>query len=164
MKRMILIAIILTHALTATAIEKSIVLLSISSNFNPIKATLGLVLDENSDIVKVEDIAYNNGKKIKHVFYSVPTAIGGFVLHREKNRDIVTLVSPNLSAANGGNFKMNYLYNGVLGSWRSETFDLLRDGDDWAIYLNGRRVNSVELFANKKPIVGVVGIRSMKFE
>lgn len=84
-----------------------------------------------------------------------------FVLYRESNRDVINLISDNFASHQGGDVELSYLYNGLTGSRSSLELDLVRNGDEWELLSNGRKVNRLHFVKNKK-FFKVIGIKNIQ--
>ena len=160
--KVILLCLVLTANLAYADTVKT--LLKTTNNNDNLVSDLNVHLDDNFDIIKFEEKAFRGSKIEKHRFFSVEDVNNGIVLHRERGRDIYKLKSKNLSSHQGGTWDMSYLYNGVTGTWLTKEVDLRRDGDNWNVYFLGRKVSKVHIKVNRKPIIGVIGVRETVFE
>ena len=124
---------------------------------------LYLVLDERSDVESIQMKTFTSkGKKINDQLFSPDKAESGIVIYEKKDRDIVKLISTNFAAHQGGNVDLNFLYNGITGSRKDFEFDLKRDGDEWGVFVDGKKVKGLHFVSNKKAFVGIVGVKEVK--
>ncbi|MEX1099938.1 MAG: hypothetical protein WEB87_05905, partial [Bacteriovoracaceae bacterium] len=86
----------------------------------------------------------------------------GIVLERMKGKDIVTLYSENFSSHQGGDITLSYLYNGLTGGKGQLALDLLRDGDEWNLLVNGVRASHLHFESNRKFMIGAIGVKKVK--
>lgn len=160
MKTILMSLVLLTSMAAQGAVHT---LLTTTNNNDNLVSYLKVHVDENHDIVKFEEEAFKGSKVVKHNYFSIDQVVEGVVLHREKGRDVYKLKSSNLTAHQGGTWEMSYLYNGITGTWLSKEIDLRRDGDEWAVYFEGKKVSKVFIKVNRKPIIGVIGVRETVF-
>ena len=160
MKSLLLCLTLLISAAHAGTVQT---LLTTTNNNDNLIAYLSVHLDENNDIIKFEEKALKGSKVIKHRYFTVEQVVEGIVLHEERGRAVYKLKSTNLSSHQGGIWEMSYLYNGITGTWLSKDVDLRRDGDSWSVYFEGKKVSKVFIKVNRKPIIGVIGVRETLF-
>lgn len=123
---------------------------------------LELLLDAQSDIRSFKLIELVKGKIITEEIYQTSGAKDGIVLMEQSGRKVVKLQSDNFISHNGGDVVLDYLYNGISGERRKMKMDLSRDGDDWSLYINGRKTSKMHFVKNKKAIVGVIGVKKIE--
>lgn len=126
------------------------------------KMKLDLVLDDKSDIKKFKLLEIVKGKVIAETVYGTDGAADGIVLMQEGEREVVKLISRNFTEYNGGNVKIDYLYNGINGKRKALAMDLSRDGDTWGLYVNGKLSKRLHFIKNKKALIGVIGIKEIE--
>lgn len=123
---------------------------------------LELNLDKKKDITSFKLLELVKGKTINDKTYQTSGAKSGIVLMEQSGRKVVKLQSDNFSSHNGGDVVLDYLYNGINGKRRKLHMDLSRDGDVWALYINGKKTTKMHFVKNKKAIVGVVGVKRIE--
>ena len=138
-------------------------LLTSSNDDNNIESHLGLKLNARGDILKLVEKSFQAGVLTKTVEYSINQIISGLVMYKKKGRDIVDLQSDNLSSHNGGNLNLNYLYNGITGSYCTEELNLVRTGNRWSIEFEGRKITHAHFYLHIKRVFGTVGISHVNF-
>jgi hypothetical protein len=123
---------------------------------------LSLILDDETSDVKAFRLDELSGSKVldSDVFdVEGPT---DFVLYTEEDRDVINLISDNFANHQGGDVKLDYLYNGITGSRGALHLDLSRNGDTWELTSKGKKVSKLHIVKNKKFLVGVIGIKNIQ--
>lgn len=124
---------------------------------------LQVLTDENEDITHLKLIFKSKDNEIKDVDkYQAHKAAAGIVLYNLDNRDVVKLESKNFSSHQGGEIKLDFLYNGITGSREYKYLDLSRDGDVWKLTDGGKDIKRMHFVSNKKAIVGTIGIKRIE--
>lgn len=157
------ILIVISLILSFQVFSKETILTNISNDFDLETGTIALELDENKDITKLIQTGYLKGKQIYRFVYSVDDLYERKSIYQRQGKNIVDLVSTNLNSYNGGIFNVSYLFNGIIGSRKSFDMELVRDSDDWFIEYEGKKIKDMKFIVNKKPIVGPIGVRFIKF-
>ena len=160
--RFVFMMVLATSGVFATAIDIPIIKGTVDDDDRRINLILNV--DKNFDIttlsVAVADSV--NGESVDQ--YDIEKMFAGFVLYSEGSRDIVTLQSDQFSPHQGGEVTLSYLYNGITGTIRSVVIDVYRDGDEWKVSQAGAKFGSIHLVKNKKPFIGVIGIKNIEFQ
>lgn len=118
--------------------------------------------DKNHDITSIKMIyKRKSGKVYKSENYAADKVLNGIVLYEKKGREIVKLQSRNFSSYNGGDVTLNYLVSGISGKRANKYFDLSRNGDNWLLKVNRKKIRMMHFKSNKKPLVGTIGIKSI---
>lgn len=128
------------------------------------KLALVLVLDGKRDIKKFKITEYMKGRMMTEDEYGVEGAQTGIVLLNQKGRDVVKLVSDNFTSYQGGNVKLDYLVNGITGTRANVDIDLARDGDEWSMYVESKKVKTLHFIKNRKRFIGVIGVKRVEFK
>ena len=160
MTKIILTVFVMSLYNVAIAATQTLTTISVSEEKYTMQ--LELVVDNKSDIKQFKLIEIVKGKTVEETIYDTDGAKEGIILMEQSGREVVKLVSENFSPYNGGNVVLDYLYNGITGKRKSLEMDLSRDGDEWSLYINGRKSTTMHFVKNKKALVGVVGIKDIE--
>lgn len=155
--------IILCAILSTNLFARTIKLADVSNDYDREIGDISLILDESSDIVNFVQTGYLNGRQIYKYTHVVEDLYKRTSIYQRKGRNIVDLVSSNLTSHQGGIFDVSYLYNGLTGSRMNFEMDLVRDGDEWNIAIDGKKIQKIKFIINKKPIVGAIGVKAVRF-
>ena len=160
MTKIILTVFVMSLYNVAIAATQTLTTISVSEEKYTMQ--LELVVDNKSDIKQFKLIEIVKGKTVEETIYDTDGAKEGIILMEQSGREVVKLVSENFSPYNGGNVVLDYLYDGITGKRKSLEMDLSRDGDEWSLYINGRKSTTMHFVKNKKALVGVVGIKDIE--
>lgn len=86
----------------------------------------------------------------------------GVVLFREGNREAVRLKVANFSAEAGGDVIVDYLYSGVTNSRKFLRLGIKKTDGDFFLHQAGKPVNTMKVFGNWSPILGLIGISEIR--
>lgn len=119
--------------------------LHLKSINNATKA-VGLLLEDNID------------REIKN--YDVSSLSAGVVLKQMGKRKVIILKSNDFDPNTGGNFKLQYLNNGIKMRYHEIpiTIKLAKDQYRWIVYQKNREVKGMNFIVNKHPLMGAIGI------
>jgi hypothetical protein len=123
---------------------------------------LSLILDEETKDVQAFRLDELKGSQVVESDVFDVEGPTDFVLYNTEGRDVINLISDNFASHQGGDVKLDYLYNGITGSRGALNLDLARDGDSWVLVSNGKKVNKLHIVKNKKFMVGVIGIKQIQ--
>ncbi|MCT4641606.1 MAG: hypothetical protein N4A33_04860 [Bacteriovoracaceae bacterium] len=157
MKKLLLLLFTLNLSYAAT---KDLLLMT--NEVDPGTMRLGIELDQRNDIKSFYISSYNKGKLISKASYSSDISGYGAVVYKKGKRDIVRLVSNELSTQHGGIIIVKYLYNGIKMNIKSKIVDLQRIADQWRIVKNGKIITRVHFKSNRKAILGTIGIKDIQ--
>lgn len=118
--------------------------------------------DEDFNIKNFGYLTFLDKRLIEQKEFSNNLDHTGVVLEKQKGRDIIILRGLNVDYRYGGSLEVDFLYNGITGSRGKYTIELDKNSDSWQISKDGRVVNQIHMIANRKPFVGVVGIKKIK--
>ncbi len=159
--RALAVTMITLFNLDAMAATQGLVTVTNEEDTDIIK--LYLVLDENSDVSSFKMNTFTKDMKEKNKYnFAVEKAHTGIVIYKKEKREIVKLISENFSTHQGGDVSLNFLYNGITGSRKNFDFDLKRDGDEWEIFVKGKKVKKLHFISNKKAFVGTIGVKGIQ--
>jgi len=135
---------------------------AISDAFND-RLQFSLTVDDDSDVTGL--IFSQNSGDTPIALADLPK---GIVLYQSSGMDVVTLSSQNFNSQTGGDFTLKYLNNGISGTYRSFSFSVGRQGQNWSPYiLDSRQVPQVfvSMYLKAKKVLGkVVGIDSITLQ
>ncbi len=155
-------AILLLSSFSAAALERELV--TITSNVNDKTTTFYLEVKEDGAIDSMRFVSrLPNGGISEDVTVSLEEVeADGAVLFRQSGRDIVRLNVSEFDPYKGGNIKLDYLYNGVLGTRRFMRLQLLQGADGLHQLTHNERgvVTHMKLMGNWTAF-GLVGIRQI---
>lgn len=159
--------IILTLALCLSAdlFAREIKLATITGNVDTDTSLFLVEVDEQGtlDTVRFKTTTREGRISQDNHFPAETVDATGVVLLERKERDILKLetVKP-FSFENGGTVKLNYLFNGATGSWKTLKVLLKKNGPDFEINtLDGKKVTKFFVKGNFNPILGLVGIADL---
>jgi hypothetical protein len=126
---------------------------------------ISLITDSTSDVtgINVKLISKSGSVKDSENF-DAEDVYNGFTLMEKEGRKIVRLVSSNFAGHQGGEIKVDYLYNGITGSRAALLLDLSRDGDQWKLTYKGSRTRKLHFVSNKKMLVGTIGVKRVEVQ
>lgn len=156
--RLVFISLIALYNLQSFAGVQNLV--TVTNDEDSEKIKMVLVLNEDKDVQSFQMKTYNEaGKEIKAQSFSTEKAETGVVIYTKKDREIVKLISKNFTPHQGGDVTLDFLYNGITGSRDAFEFDLRRDGDQWGLYVDGKKAKAIHFVSNKKTFVGTIGVK-----
>jgi hypothetical protein len=119
--------------------------LHLKSVNNATKA-IGLILQDNVD------------QEIKN--YDVSKLRAGVVLKSLKNKKVIILKSHDFNPSAGGNFKLQYLHNGIKGTYHEVplTIKLAKSQYRWVVYKDNKEVKGMNFVVKKHALFGAIGI------
>jgi hypothetical protein len=118
---------------------------------------LNLLTDSNGDASQIQTVAPGLTQS-----YDIAQLATGIVLYNEKGYDILTIKSADFDVAKGGNVEVDYLVNGLDGTYSSLTLDLEDNASKWQALSSGSVVTKAYFKANK--LFGqTIGISSISF-
>ncbi len=132
----------------------------VTSDAMPGFSDIRVLVDADAKVVLLQQTT-DKGEKRE---FTVPQLAGGAVLHRAEGMDVLKLVAPNFDAYAGGAIDMVYLSNGITKSFGTFKMELLRNGTEWKLYVNGQggRVPFTTMFMKANKFFGkVIGIDSV---
>lgn len=138
-------------------------LMKITNNLDNEHSVFSIETDQDGDIIKFVQTGYLKEREIYRMEISIEDAYNGITIYKRQGRNIVDLISKNLTHHNGGNITLSYIFNAITGTIKKEEIDLIRDADEWKILHQNKVVKDMHCLVNKKPIVGAVGIHSIQF-
>ncbi len=151
--------------LSADLFAREINLATITSNVDTDTSYFMVEIDEDSvlDTVRFRTVT-KEGRVSQDSHFPVETvdATGVFLLERN-NRDILRLetVKP-FSFETGGQVKLNYLYNGATGTWKTLKVQVVKSGEDFEIRtLKGEKATRFFTKGNFHPLLGLLGIAEL---
>lgn len=158
--RLLFLAALTLYNYSAFAASQKLVTVTNDEDSDVIHMLLNL--DENKDVKNFQMKTFtSSGKQINNQVFSTAKAYSGVVIYKKEKRDIVKLISKNFASHQGGDVTLDYLYNGITGSRGQFKFDLRRDGDQWSLYVNGRKATKLHFVSNKKSFVGTIGVKDI---
>lgn len=109
-----------------------------------------------------------SGRLIDMKEYSIEKlANQGITLEERKGISVVTLRSNNFHRVYGGDFSIKYLKNWFKSDYKTINIKLAPPNENsgqWELITKRNLpIKKMFLYVNKKPLVGVVGIKSIKF-
>lgn len=151
---------ILVAAFSAMAKDQLIVTATNQEDSEVTKLYLGL--DQDNDIKDFKVKGFRGNKEARSSTFKTDDGRSGILLAEMKGREIVKLFSNNFSDHQGGNIEVEYLTNGITGRRERQEFDLMRNGDQWALYFQGRPVSKLKFLSNRKAFVGTIGVKEIQ--
>lgn len=158
-KLVLLMAICSLQALAGTQF-----LLKATNDEDSETTKLHLDLNQQNDILGLIKETYDAQGELtkKPEYFGLESEEVSIVLDHRNSRNILSLTSENFSQYNGGDLELVYLYNGATGSVLSLGVDLLRNGDQWSVAINGEDVSHLHLVSRRLFGYGTVGIKYIK--
>ncbi len=160
-------SLILTLALCLSAdlFAREIKLATITGNIDTDTSTFSVELDDSG---KLHTVLFRTvtkeGRVTQDSSFAAETVIDeGVVLLVRDGRKILKLETEKpFSLDKGGIVKMNYLYNGATGSWKTLRVALVKPSEDFQILtLKGEVVTRFFTKGNWHPILGLIGIADL---
>lgn len=162
MKTLILTMIL---CLSADLFAREITLATITGNVDTDTSTFTVEVDDAGtlDTVLFKTVT-KEGRVTQDSHFPVETVDAtGVLLLERNNRDILRLetIKP-FSFQTGGQVKLNFLYNGATGSWKTLKVQLVKSGEDFEIRtLKGEKATRFFTKGNFHPILGLIGIADL---
>lgn len=121
-----------------------------------------LILDNNNHIAQIEQHKLNqNSREIEKIkIYTVGELEKPVVLEERNGQEVIRLKTNSFSPVSGGELEVQYLRNGITGTYQHAKFTLtLREGGRWWLSIPEQKtVNKVILHPNKILLIGTIGI------
>jgi hypothetical protein len=158
---LVLFLTILTSGLEARVFRLAV----ITSEFDNDKTNYFLETDETNTIVSMRYVTIQpNGGIYEDVTLPAERVMEeGAVLVERNGLEAVRLEVENFNLKTGGVIKLNYLYNGVIGTRHVKKLLLTEMNGDFVLHTTDiERVNRLFLEANRNRILGIIGIKSVK--
>lgn len=163
MKKTILVVFLILFTTPCFSRAKSSVILVSNNDYNNETAYLYTESDQNGDLSRFYKEVYINQRLDRVKEYDLDKFHQGFVLYRKSNRDIITIYSDNFSRHNGGNIKIVYLYNGIIGDHREKYIELVNLNGNWTL-VDSNQTPIRTMFIKSKWFMGkVIGVRDLFF-
>ncbi len=123
---------------------------------------ISLITDAQSDITGLNlKVIARSGSVRTNKNFDADEVHEGFDLMEKEGRKIVRLLSTNFSGHQGGEVKLDYLYNGITGTRGELLLDLSRNGDKWRLSHKGAKTSKLHFVSNKKMLVGTIGVKKV---
>jgi hypothetical protein len=119
---------------------------------------VNLILKEDFEITQLDFISSG-----AHDFYPIEELINGVDLFNVDNRTVLKIEGNLFNPKSGGEVKIKYLVNGLFGKYSEKGFRILRESNQWFLYLinGGKKIKTMILKSNK--ILGkIVGIKDIE--
>ncbi|MBC7693471.1 MAG: hypothetical protein H7222_17025 [Methylotenera sp.] len=139
--------------------EKEVQLIRVNSDAVEGDLDLKLILDEDSNGIALLFLSQAKPQR-----FEAAQLVDGIVLLKKDSTNVVTIVSKNYEPAQGGDIEVVYLRNGISGNYGRFPAQVIRTGDQWAVYTNGPegRKPFTRMFMKAKRALGqIVGIDSI---
>ncbi|MES2526273.1 MAG: hypothetical protein V4598_04275 [Bdellovibrionota bacterium] len=159
--------LILTLALCLSAdlFAREIKLATITGNIDTDTSTFSVEIDDSG---KLHTVLFRTvtkeGRVTQDSRFAAETVVDeGVVLLERDGRKVLKLqTEAPFSLENGGIVKMNYLYSGVSGSWKTLKVSLAKpEGEFQIMNLKGEKVTRFFTKGNWHPIFGLIGIADL---
>lgn len=162
MKLLLILGLLITANISLASEQ---LLAKITSDETPKLYSLFIVEidEETSDILRFHKDRYSGDSQLIERVTMELSGIeeNGLVMEERDSRKIVKLLSDNFEPHNGGNISLDYLYNGATGKRKSVEFEILRNGDTWALEKDSKKLSHFHIIINKMFAIGVVGIKKI---
>lgn len=131
-------------------IDTNLVTISVNSNDQTFKS-----------IHKVETSL--DKKVVADATYDLAKLYTGPAVQIKKEREVVKIrFNKGFDPVYGGSFVLDYLYSGISGERKNLELDLTKNGTKWEVTLDNKIASKLHVLGNKKPVVGVIGISTIK--
>jgi hypothetical protein len=165
MKKLILTSMaLLTLSLNALAAETVVAVITNENDSEIVK--LVVETDSNETLMAMrKDIYSASGKLIDEKTFTPSDVFAGqAVMSEVDGRKVVILKASrsSLSLTNGGTVALDYLYNGITGERKTQSYALKKSSGKWALYSGSTQIKKMHFVVNKKAIIGTVGIKEIK--
>ncbi len=165
MKKLILTSMaLLTLTLNAFAAETVVATITNENDSEIVK--LVVETDSNNTLMAMrKDIYSAGGKFLDEKTFTPNDVFGGQAVMSEVDGRKVVILKANrssLSLSNGGSVTLDYLYNGITGERRTQSYALKKTNDKWALYTGSTQIKKMHFVVNKKTLIGTVGIKEIQ--
>lgn len=137
-------------------------LLKIFNATNNETSQMDLIEDDNGEAQSLRQELLTKPGKIKT--FDLKKITSGIVLQEQKGYNIVTLKGENIDYERGGDLKMEFLVNAITDTKMGKNFKIQKDPDGWKMYHRGQAIRIMKFIGNKKPIIGLVGVKEIKIQ
>lgn len=136
-------------------------LVKITNDTDTLVAFMNILTDDNNEIAGYEYVKFRDNVLIESKKFPAILDYDGFVLERARNRDVIILRGVNVSEVIGGELQIDFLFNAFNGARGQFAVELNTIEGKWQISKDGKTIKHLHLIANKKPGLGVVGIKQV---
>jgi hypothetical protein len=155
-----LAALLVNSSALAAPYDLQMLLFTATSDAFADQLEFNVSIDVNSDAT---GLIYREDAKESQI--TLAQLSKGVVLYQSSGKNVVSLSSEDFDAIKGGTITLNYLVNGISGSYRNFDFSLGREGNQWIpTVVNARGIpqafTSMYLKANRA-LGRIVGIASI---
>jgi len=158
----------------------SMALLTLSFNVLSAETVVATITNENdSEIVKLvvetdssntlmamrKDIYSASGKLIDEKTFTPNDVFTGQAVMSEVDGRKVVILKANrstLSLSNGGTVALDYLYNGITGERKNQSYSLKKASGKWTLFSGTTQIKKMHFVVNKKALIGTVGIKEIQ--
>lgn len=164
MKKLLLLSM---SILSLSSFSAEIKLVDITSNNDDELTVLIIETDGSNKLQAMRKEVFNrHGKFLSSDSYTPNEVMSkGAVVSESSGRDVVVIKSQSgFNINNGGNVKLDYLYNGITGERKSKSVQIIKSGSTWKLVAAGKNISKMHFLVNKKPIIGTVGIKEIQLK
>jgi len=112
-------------------------------------------VDENFDVLGMVRKADETTQKL-----ALEEIVEGVVLIKKEGFDVITLSCSNCDSVHGGDINLKYLYSGLSKQYRDFKMELVRDGDNWALFSGKEKISYLKL-VSRKFMGRLIGIKTI---
>jgi hypothetical protein len=161
MKQLVIFFLFLISSIASAAQVKMAV---ITSEFDSNVRDYFVEMDSNNHIHSMRyTTTAPNGAILEDVTATPDQVVEeGLVVFRHRGYDAVILEVENFNITTGGTIRINYLSSGLTGLRQKKYLSLkLLDGE-FQLFDGPKRINRMLFEVNRSPILGVIGVKSIK--
>jgi len=158
LKYLLILILLVSNITYAEEIE----LIATSNDEDKEITTLYIDVDEENVIQAFGIITYLDNEILYKTQLATELGEKGVVLYKTRGRDVVKLYGQNVDGVSGGKTKLSYLYNGITKKRRKYPMELSLIGNEWSLTVEGQIVKELHFHSNRKPIIGVIGIKRIE--
>lgn len=153
-------ALFLLLSFTSFAGSQKVMLITNDIDTNLVTISVDDVDGKFKTIHKVETTSDN--KIVDDSTFNLSQLYTGPAVQIKKEREVVKIrFSKSFDPVYGGSFVLDYLVSGISGERKSIVLDLGKNGTKWEVTLDNKIASKLNVVANRKRIIGVIGISSI---
>ncbi len=123
-----------------------------------------LIVDTSDDGQKLEAFKFDEYPKTETTkdFLPITNFINeGLRLPKNSRYNFASINSRNFDSEQGGIIIIDTLYNFITGKRKSYELHLAKDKSGWKLYDKGQVITRIFAYANRAPIIGVIGAKKL---
>jgi hypothetical protein len=160
----IFILLTLVMSFNGFALDHTMMLITNEEDSEIVKFVLETDSD-NAEIQAMRKITLNKNHKVidLEIFHVRDVMRDGAVMSEGSGRKVVILrTKSGFNITNGGNIRLDYLYNGITGKRKDFNMVLKRVGNTWKNFKGSKAFKQLHFVTNKKAFIGAIGVKEIK--